>query len=63
MRSSQFSRAPTSITTSALPIAWERAAAADCGWSSGKRPFAIDIGRNGMPVVSIKERISASAWA
>ena len=43
--SSQFRRAPTTITTSACPIANERAAAADCAWLSGSSPFAIDIGK------------------
>lgn len=42
--SSQLRRAPTSITTSAFFSAIDRAVAADCGWSSGSRPFAIDIG-------------------
>ena len=32
----------------------ERAVAADCGWSSGSRPLAIDIGTYGMPVASMK---------
>lgn len=41
---SQLRRAPISITTSAFFRARERAVAADCGWSSGSRPFAIDIG-------------------
>ena len=43
--SSQFRRAPTSITTSASASTYERAAEADCGWLSGSRPLAIDIGR------------------
>ncbi len=46
--SSQFRRAPISITTSAWASAMERAAAADCGWSSGSRPLAMDMGRKGM---------------
>ncbi len=41
----------------------ERAVAADCGWSSGSRPFAIDIGRYGTPVVSTNSRICSSACA
>ena len=43
--SSQLSRAPTSITTSASASTCERVADADCGWVSGSRPLAIDIGR------------------
>ena len=61
--SSQFSRAPISITTSACARANERAAAADCGWSSGSRPLAMDMGRKGIPVFSTKARMSASACA
>ncbi len=61
--SSQFSRAPTSITTSACPSARDLAAAADWGWSSGSRPLAIDIGGYGMPVVSTNDRIAWSARA
>ena len=60
---SQFRRAPISITTSAWARTRERAAAADCLWLSGRRPFAIDIGRYGMPVISMKDRISSSACA
>src|SRR5882724_4356132 len=52
-----------SITTSAFASASERAAAADCGWSSGSKPLAMDMGRKGMPVVSMKARMSASACA
>jgi hypothetical protein len=33
------------IEAVAKPIARDRAAIADCGWSSGSRPLAIDIGR------------------
>ena len=33
-------------------------AGADSGCSSGRRPFAIDIGRNGMPVASINDRMA-----
>ncbi|MNV69009.1 hypothetical protein D3C71_1618890 [compost metagenome] len=61
--SSQFRRAPTSITTSASASTYERAAEADCGCVSGSRPLAIDIGRYGMPVFSTSARISASARA
>src|SRR3979409_2704306 len=43
--SSQLSRAPMSITTSASGNTYERAADADCSWVSGNRPLAIDIGR------------------
>ncbi len=43
--SSQLRRAPMSRTTSASARTNERAAAADCGWLSGSRPFAIDIGK------------------
>ncbi len=61
--SSQLRRAPTSITTSAFFSASERAVAADCGWSSGSRPLAIDIGTYGMPVDSMNSRIWSSACA
>src|SRR5208282_246303 len=43
--SSQFKRAPISMTTSASGNTYERAAAADWSWASGSRPLAIDIGR------------------
>ena len=43
--SSQLSRAPISITTSASGSTYERAADADCSCVSGSRPLAIDIGR------------------
>src|SRR5882762_6006617 len=43
--SSQLRRAPMRRTTSASARTNERAAAADCGWLSGNRPFAIDIGK------------------
>ena len=43
--SSQLSRAPISITTSASGSTYERAAEADCSCVSGNRPLAIDIGR------------------
>ena len=43
--SSQFSRAPISITTSAPGSTNERAADAHCSCVSGSRPFAIDMGR------------------
>ncbi len=43
--SSQFRRAPTSITTSASASTYERAADADSACVSGSRPLAIDIGR------------------
>ena len=60
--SSQFRRAPISITTSASGRTYERAAARIVG-GSGSSPFAIDIGRYGIPVFSTSERISASACA
>ena len=41
---SQFSRAPTSSTTSACLSTVERAAPADWGWVSGSRPLAMLIG-------------------
>src|ERR1700740_888852 len=40
--SSQFRRAPTSITTSASASTYERAADADCGGLSGSGPLALD---------------------
>src|SRR6185295_15094708 len=43
--SSQFNRAPISITTSASGSTYERAADADCSCVSGSRPLAIDMGR------------------
>ena len=43
--SSQLRRAPISITTSASFSTIERAAPADCGWVSGRRPLAMLIGR------------------
>src|SRR5205085_8541200 len=43
--SSQLSRAPISITTSASGSTYERAAAADCSCVSGRSPLAIAIGR------------------
>src|ERR1700737_3641062 len=43
--SSQLRRAPMRRTTSASARTNERAAAADWGWGSGSRPFAIDIGK------------------
>ena len=43
--SSQLSRAPISITTSAPGSTNERAAEAHCSCVSGSSPFAIDIGR------------------
>ena len=61
--SSQFRRAPISITTSASGSTYERAADADCSCVSGNRPFAIDIGRYGMPVFSTSALMSASACA
>jgi hypothetical protein len=51
------------MTTSASRNASERAAAMDCGWLSGSKPLAIDIGRNGSPVVSMNVLIWWSAWA
>ena len=41
----QFSRAPSSMTTSAFWSAYERPAATESGWSSGIRPFAIGAAR------------------
>ena len=61
--SSQLSRAPISITTSASGSTYERAADADCSCVSGSSPLAIDIGRYGMPVFSTSVRMSASACA
>src|ERR1700757_1224298 len=61
--SSQLSRAPTSMTTSASRNASERAAATDCGWSSGSKPLAIDIGRNGSLGLSMNVLILLSPWA
>src|SRR6266851_3177207 len=43
--------------------AYDRAAAVDCGWSSGTRPLAMDMGRKGIPVFSMNARMSASACA
>jgi hypothetical protein len=43
--SSQFRRAPISMTQSASFSAWERAAMAACGWLSGSRPLAMDMAR------------------
>ena len=54
---SQLRRAPISITTSASFSTVERAAPADSGCVSGKSPFAMLIGRNGMPLFSIRARI------
>src|SRR5260370_37743158 len=42
---SQFSRAPINITTSDSFSTVERAAPADCGCVSGKRPLAMLLGR------------------
>ena len=42
--SSQFSRAPISSTTSESFSAVERAAPAESGWVSGRRPLAMLIG-------------------
>src|SRR6185436_5211552 len=42
--SSQLRRAPMSITTSAPGSTNERAAEAHCSCTSGRMPFAIDIG-------------------
>jgi len=61
--SSQFSRAPMSMTTSARRSASDRAVAADCGWSSGSSPLAMDMGTYGMPVVSTNSLSWASARA
>ena len=41
----------------------ERAADAHCSCVSGSSPFAIDIGRYGMPVFSMRPVISGSACA
>ena len=41
----------------------DRAAATHDSWSSGNKPFAIDIGKYGILVVSMKSRTSFSAWA
>ncbi len=43
--SSQFKRAPITITTSASGSTYERAADADCSCVSGNRPLAIAMGR------------------
>ena len=61
--SSQLSRAPISMTTSASFSTVERAAPAHCGWVSGSRPLAMLIGRNGMPLFSTNARIASSACA
>ena len=61
--SSQFSRAPSSSTTSASFSTVERAAAADCGCVSGSRPLAMLIGMYGAPLASTSRRIASSAWA
>ena len=61
--SSQFRRAPISITTSAAGSTNERAAEAHCSCVSGSSPFAIDMGRYGIPVFSMRFFISASACA
>ena len=61
--SSQFKRAPTSITTSLSASTVDRAAAADSGCVSGSNPFAMLIGMYGMPLFSTSARISSSACA
>ena len=61
--SSQFSRAPISITTSDSFSTVERAAPAHCGCVSGSRPLAMLIGRKGTPLFSTKVLISSSACA
>ena len=48
----QFNLAPIKITTSAFFNDNERAAA-ECLSSSGTRPLAIDIGKNGISVLLI----------
>ena len=55
--SSQLRRAPISITTSESFSTVERAAPAHCGCVSGRRPLAMLIGRNGMPLFSTRARI------
>src|SRR6266852_4511711 len=45
--SSQFRRAPISITTSESFSTVDRAAPAHCGWVSDKSPLAMLIGRKG----------------
>ena len=54
---SQLRRAPISITTSESFSTVERAAPAHCGCVSGRRPLAMLIGRNGMPLFSTRARI------
>ena len=61
--SSQFRRAPTSSTTSESLSAVERAAPAESGWVSGRRPLAMLIGTEGMPLSSPSARTASSAWA
>jgi hypothetical protein len=60
---SQLRRAPISMTTSESRSTVERAAPAHCGCVSGSRPLAMLIGRNGMPLFSIRAWIASSACA
>lgn len=39
----------------------ERAAATQCGWSSGRTPFPMGVGRNGRPLVSTNSLRPVSA--
>ena len=61
--SSQFSRAPTSTTTSLSLSTVDRAAPAESGCVSGSSPLAMLIGMYGMPLVSTNARTASSACA